>query len=100
MSFAIIPVKNLSAAKHRLAPLLEENERRMLCLTMFEDVIDALIHSKNLDYIIVVTKDVEILKKAKNFGIKALHDSGKGLNESLMIATKYCMKIGARNVTV
>jgi len=100
LSFAIIPVKTLNTAKHRLAPLLEENERRMLCLTMFEDVVDALIHSKNLDYIVVVTNDVEILKKAKNFGIKALHDSGKGLNESLMIATKFCVKIGARNVTV
>jgi 2-phospho-L-lactate guanylyltransferase len=67
---------------------------------MFEDVVNALIRSKQLDYTIVVTNDVKVLAKAKNFGIRALHDSGKGLNESLMIATNYCMKMGAKNVTI
>ncbi len=100
MSFAIVPVKVLDKAKHRLAPLLEEHERHLLCLTMFEDVVNALIRSKQLDYTIVVTNDVKVLAKAKNFGIRALHDSGKGLNESLMIATNYCMKMGAKNVTI
>lgn len=100
MSFAIVPVKVLNKAKHRLSSLLEEHERHLLCLTMFEDVVNALIHSKHLDYTIVITNDAEVLAKAKNFGIKALHDSGKGLNESLMIATNYCMKMGARNVTI
>jgi len=100
LSFAIVPVKVLDKAKHRLAPLLEEHERHLLCLTMFEDVVNALIRSKQLDYTIVVTNDVKVLAKAKNFGIRALHDSGKGLNESLMIATNYCMKMGAKNVTI
>jgi len=100
LSFALIPVKNLRKAKHRLSPLLEEQERYLLCLTMFEDVVNALIHSKSLDHIIVITSDNEVLTKAKDLGIKTLHDSGKELNESLTIATNYCMKIGAKNVTI
>lgn len=67
---------------------------------MFEDVVNALVRSENLDCIIVITSDSEVLAKAKDFGIKVLYDSGKGLNKSLAIATNYCIKLGAKNVTI
>ena len=93
-------MKNLKKAKHRLSSLLKDHERYLLCLTMFEDVVNALVRSENLDCIIVITSDSEVLVKAKDFGIKVLYDSGKGLNESLTIATNYCIKLGAKNVTI
>jgi 2-phospho-L-lactate guanylyltransferase len=55
--WAVIPVKDTRQAKQRLAARLSPDARRVLALTMFEDVLTALAAVKELAGIIVVTVD-------------------------------------------
>ena len=54
MVVAVVPLKNLSQAKSRLAPLLSDLERRNLVVAMFGDVLAALQQAKGLSEIFVV----------------------------------------------
>ena len=54
MVVAVVPLKNLSQAKSRLAPLLSDLERRNLVVAMFGDVLAALKQAKGLSEIFVV----------------------------------------------
>ena len=54
MVVAVVPLKNLSQAKSRLAPLLSDLERRNLVVAMFGDVLAALKQAKGLSDIFVV----------------------------------------------
>jgi 2-phospho-L-lactate guanylyltransferase len=51
---AVVPLKNLSQAKSRLAPLLSDRERRNLVVAMCGDVLAALKKAKGLSEIFVV----------------------------------------------
>lgn len=57
MKAILLPVKDLSNVKQRLAPLLSGPERRELFRAMLKDVTGALNQSKAADRIVVVTCD-------------------------------------------
>lgn len=68
---AIVPVKALSGAKSRLAPVLSPEARRRLTLEMLTDVLTVLFNS-DLDRILVVTPDDEVVASARNWGAEVL----------------------------
>ena len=55
MIVAVVPLKNLDLAKSRLAPVLDDGERRGLVETMLDDVLSALTGARSLSGIFVVS---------------------------------------------
>jgi 2-phospho-L-lactate guanylyltransferase len=69
---AVVPVKELSLAKERLAPLLSPDERRELARAMLRDVLTALVSTPALDRVYVVGVDAEALALAARIGAEVL----------------------------
>ncbi len=65
--WAVVPVKRLSLAKQRLAPLLSRNERAELVRTMLHDVLTTLCATPEVSGTIVVTADPDVAKLATLF---------------------------------
>ena len=82
MRIALIPVKELSSAKTRLSPLLDDGARRALTLAMYRDALDAALACPALDGVAAVTRDDELLSIAEEAGAQPMPEPG-GLNEAL-----------------
>lgn len=101
MNFVIVPVKQLSSAKERLAFLLSPIERRSLALAMLEDVVTVLCSSRKLDGVVVISNDPIVWEMAKNLGALVIEELlQEGENVSVEQATKICMNWGASSVLV
>ncbi len=68
--WAVVPVKETSDAKQRLATALPQAQRSALALAMLEDVLDALAGARGLAGIIVVTVDPVACELARRFGAR------------------------------
>ena len=66
--WAILPVKNLDAAKQRLVDVLSPAERRLLLRAMLEDVLATLSHVATLDGVAVVSRDPVAASLARSYG--------------------------------
>ncbi|MEK0327763.1 MAG: 2-phospho-L-lactate guanylyltransferase [Nitrosopumilus sp.] len=85
---AIIPVKTFSKSKTRLN--LSLNQREDLCRIMLEEVVETISNTKNIDKIIVVSKDEEALKLTKKFDvIEIFDDDESGVNHAVSLADSY-----------
>ena len=82
MRIALIPVKELSSAKTRLSPLLDDDARRALTLAMYRDALDAALACPALDGVAAVTRDDELLSITEEAGAQPMPEPG-GLNEAL-----------------
>lgn len=82
---ALVPVKELSLAKERLAQLLTPIERRALARAMLRDVLTSLVASPTLAAAIVVGADTEALALAQRLGAVVLSEPPRldGLNGAL-----------------
>lgn len=98
MRAALIPMKELSQAKMRLADVLDRDARGELALAMLTDVIAACDASGCFDIIVVISNDSEVFWQAREMGAKPLAEPGtiSGLNESLTFGQRYL----ARRVAV
>ena len=99
MQLALIPVKELSLAKARLAPVLDEERRKQLVLAIYRDVLAAALACDVLDGVAVVTRDEELLTIAREAGAQAMPEPGD-LNESLTSAAEAMRARGADRVLV
>jgi 2-phospho-L-lactate/phosphoenolpyruvate guanylyltransferase len=70
--WAVLPVKDLSGAKQRLAGVLSAKERLELSFAMLQDVLCALAVSAGLAGILLVTRDPEARRLAVRFGARVL----------------------------
>ncbi len=85
---AIIPVKTFSKSKTRLN--LSLNQREDLCRIMLEEVVETISNTKNIDKIIVVSKDEEALKLTKKFDVKEIFDDDEsGVNHAVSLTDSY-----------
>ena len=69
---AVLPVKDFSQAKQRLAGFLSAVERRLLAEAMAEDVMETLSQVSELSEIIVVTRDERAFELAAGHGARVL----------------------------
>ncbi len=77
--WALLPVKDLDAAKGRLAGVLGPMERRRLVHAMLADVLAALCGLAGLDGIAVVSRDGEASALARRHGARLLcEDENRG----------------------
>jgi 2-phospho-L-lactate/phosphoenolpyruvate guanylyltransferase len=86
--WAVVPVKRFSAAKSRLAPVLDADERMMLARLMFEDVLNVLLQCHEvLAGTMVVTSDQDAAAWARKRGATVVLDRGdNGINAALGLA--------------
>jgi 2-phospho-L-lactate guanylyltransferase len=86
--WAVVPVKPFRAAKLRLAAMLDAGERAQLARVMLEDVLGAVMASRDrLAGVIVLTADEEAAALARAFDAAVLDETvPAGLNAALAMA--------------
>src|SRR5438045_448423 len=72
MRAALIPMKELSQAKMRLADVLERRQRAELALAMLTDVITACHDSGCFDMVTVCSSDSEVFWHARELGARPI----------------------------
>ena len=97
--YAIVPVKRLGVSKRRLSKFLTPQERKLLTITMLEDVLKAL-KSSTVHDVLVVSRDPNVRMIADKFGFSFFSPSRNGLNPAVEEATAWCMRNQADSVLV
>lgn len=98
--WALVPTKELSRAKTRLAPLLGPMQRRELVLAMLRDVLTMLCAAPNLAGVAVVSRDPQVHELCAELGALVLHDTSSELNASLVQGTAQLAARGTEAVLV
>ncbi|HNP74545.1 MAG TPA: 2-phospho-L-lactate guanylyltransferase, partial [Kouleothrix sp.] len=83
MLAAIIPVKRLGQAKSRLANILSPAERRLLVQAMLDDVLAAMLATRGVDRVGVISADPAVLAQAAARGAEVILDQQADLNAAL-----------------
>lgn len=76
-TWAVIPVKELEGAKHRLSPLLTPAERQALARVMIAEVLDAVAAVRGLAGVLVVTLDPWAREQAARIGARVVTDGAR-----------------------
>jgi 2-phospho-L-lactate/phosphoenolpyruvate guanylyltransferase len=99
--WAIVPVKPLRRGKSRLAGTLTEDERTALNQHLLERTLKVLSALKELDQVLVVSRDPHALTIARNLGAKTVQEDGQPhLNTALKRATVMAQVHSTRGVLV
>jgi 2-phospho-L-lactate guanylyltransferase len=97
----LVPVKNLSAAKQRLASVLDQPLRTKLAQAMLQDVLAALHAWKDRPPVAVVSSDPYAVKLADEYGFEIIPDpENPGETGAIEMATKVCIERGAESTIV
>jgi 2-phospho-L-lactate guanylyltransferase len=96
----LIPIKDLSNAKQRLSPAMEQSERTRLARAMLLDVLDA-VHSYGRVTVSLVTSDPFAMEAAKHYAFDVIPDK-LNLSESdaIAMATEVCQSRGIESTLV
>lgn len=97
-----VPAKALARGKSRLAPVLEEAERRALSLAFLDRVLRACLAARGVapGCIQIVSDGADALARARALGTAALAQSGRGLNRALEQARRAAREDGVRILIV
>jgi 2-phospho-L-lactate guanylyltransferase len=94
--WAVVPVKDTSAAKQRLAPAVPAALRQALMLAMLEDVLAALAEADELAGRLLVTSDPAAQRLAARYGFDWLTDgAGDGHTGAVAAAARHLAGNGA-----
>ncbi len=97
----LIPVKNLSSAKQRLAAVLDQPSRTALAQAMLHDVLAALHHWKNRPQVALVTSDPYAVKLAEEYKFEIIPDpANPGETGAIEMATRLCVERSADSTLV
>jgi 2-phospho-L-lactate guanylyltransferase len=97
----LIPVKNLSAAKQRLAAVLDQPARTKLAQTMLHDVVTALAVWPRRPACALVTSDPFALDLARQYDFEIIPDpANPGETGAIEMATHLCVERGIDNTLV
>lgn len=84
MKALLIPIKDPTHAKTRLAELLSEGKRRQLAWAMFEDVSDAITAALKPDRVVMVTSFSPAIERARELGWDVLIEESQ-ISESASV---------------
>lgn len=99
--WAIVPVKPLRRGKSRLAGTLSEDEREQLNQDLLEHTLSTLKDIKELEQVLVVSRDPHALTIARNHGARTVREDGQPhLNTALQRATIVAKVYATRGVLV
>ncbi len=97
----LIPLKNLSAAKQRLAAVLDQPSRTKLAQAMLHDVLTTLHGWQNRPLVAVVTGDPYAVTLAKEYGFEVIDDpDNPGETGAIEMATRLCAERGVDSTLV
>lgn len=93
----LVPVKEMSTAKQRLASVLNQEQRTLLARTMLKDICAALAEVKPQPAIALVTNDAFATGLARHYGFQIIVDNDNlGESEAIAMATVESEKRGAQ----
>src|SRR5712691_4818209 len=93
--WVVVPVKDTSAAKQRLAPSLPPQLRRALALAMLEDVLAALAEVPGLAGRLLVTTDPGAIRLAASYGADCMEEgAGDGHTGAVTAASRRLAREG------
>jgi len=99
--WAIVPVKPLRRGKSRLAGTLTEDERTELNRSLLRHTLETLSELKEVDGVLVVSRDQNALTIARNHGARTVQEDGQPeLNTALKRATIVAQLYATRGVLV
>lgn len=99
--WAIVPVKPLRRGKSRLAGTLTEDERTDLNRALLKHTLETLSDLKEVDGVLVVSRDPNALTIARNHGARTVQEDGQPeLNTALKRATIVAQVYATRGVLV
>ncbi|MFZ0310496.1 MAG: 2-phospho-L-lactate guanylyltransferase [Candidatus Sulfotelmatobacter sp.] len=97
----LVPVKNLSAAKQRLAAVLDQPARTELAQTMLHDVVAALAAWRRRPACALVTSDPFALGLAREYDFEIIPDpANPGETGAIEMATNLCVTRGIDSTLV
>jgi 2-phospho-L-lactate guanylyltransferase len=97
----LVPVKNLSAAKQRLAAVLDQPARTELAQTMLHDVVAALAAWQRRPACALVTSDPFALGLAREYDFEIIPDpANPGETGAIEMATNLCVTRGIDSTLV
>ena len=93
--WAVLPAKDFSDAKQRLASVLDADARRRLFQAMFEDVLATLCAVESLDGVLVVTRDDTAAALAEDHGASVLwEEKNRGQTAAVEAGGKWLAEQG------
>src|SRR5829696_930036 len=99
--WAIVPVKPLRRGKSRLASALSEDERTELNRTLLQHTLQTLSELKELEQVLVISRDPQVLTIARNYGARTVRENSQSeLNIALRRATVVAQVYATRGVLV
>src|SRR5919106_5391503 len=99
--WAIVPVKPLRRSKSRLAGILSEDERADLSRTLFQHTLETLNTLKEVEEVLVISRDPQVLTIARNYGARTVLEDGQpDLNTALKRATVIAQVYATRGVLI
>jgi 2-phospho-L-lactate/phosphoenolpyruvate guanylyltransferase len=97
----LIPVKNLSAAKQRLASVLDQPARTGLAQTMLHDVVSTVAAWPRRPLCALVTSDPFALELAREYDFEFIPDpANPGETGAIEMATRICVLRGSDSTLV
>jgi 2-phospho-L-lactate guanylyltransferase len=99
MRYILIPVKDLTRAKQRLASLMTQEERTRLAWAMLENTFAAAAGARNVDRVAVVTLYAPAIELARKYGMELIAETEQ-ISESASVdfGSKEAKKRGATAV--
>jgi 2-phospho-L-lactate/phosphoenolpyruvate guanylyltransferase len=99
--WAIVPVKPLRRGKSRLAGTLSEDERAELNQSLLQHTLHTLSDIKDLEQVLVVSRDPHALTVARQHGARTVREDGQPeLNTALTRATVVAKVHATRGVLI
>ena len=96
----IIPAQSFDRGKTRLAPVLDASARRRFSRDCLIHVVRTARRVASARRIVVVSRAAEVLGLARRLGVRALHESGRGLNNAATDAQEFAARRGAQATLV
>lgn len=97
----LVPIKNTSSAKQRLAGILDQPLRTQLAQAMLTDVLTTLHQWKNRPAVGIVTSDPFATQLAQQYEFGVIPDpDNPGETGAIEMATKVCVEYGEESTLV
>jgi 2-phospho-L-lactate/phosphoenolpyruvate guanylyltransferase len=97
----LVPVKNLSSAKQRLAAVLDQPSRTALAQAMLRDVLTTLHNWKTRPPVAVVSSDPYAVELATEYEFEIIPDpENPGETGAIELATRVCVERGVDSTLV
>lgn len=97
----LVPIKNTSGAKQRLASILDQDSRTKLAQAMLHDVLSALHEWKGRPSVGIVTSDAYAAQLAREYKFEIIPDpENPGETGAIEMATQVCVERGEDSTLV